>query len=73
MNNLKERIPLSGTFELTGRCNLSCKMCLVRVNGSRIRELGCRERTADEWIHMAEQTAEAGTLGLLLTGGEVTL
>ena len=73
MNNLKERIPLSGTFELTGRCNLSCKMCLVRVNGSRIRELGCRERTADEWIHMAEQAVEAGTLGLLLTGGEVTL
>ena len=48
-------------------------MCLVRVDNNRIRELECRERTADEWIHMAEQAAKAGTLGLLLTGGEVTL
>ena len=73
MSNKQRRIPLNGTFELTGRCNLSCKMCLVRVDNNRIRELECRERTADEWIHMAEQAAKAGTLGLLLTGGEVTL
>ena len=73
MSNKQKRIPLNGTFELTGRCNLSCKMCLVRVDNNRIRELECRERTADEWIHMAEQAAKAGTLGLLLTGGEVTL
>ena len=73
MSNKQRRIPLNGTFELTGRCNLSCKMCLVRVDNNRIRKLECGERTADEWIHMAEQAAKAGTLGLLLTGGEVTL
>ena len=73
MNKKSKRYPLNGTFELTGRCNLSCRMCLVRVNQNRIRELGFRERTTEEWIHMAEPAAEAGTLNLLLTGGEVLI
>lgn len=73
MSSMKKRMPLNGTFELTGRCNLSCKMCLVRVDQQRIQELGLREKTAEEWIGMAEQAAKAGTLGLLLTGGEVML
>ena len=73
MNKKSKRYPLNGTFELTGRCNLSCRMCLVRVDQNRIRELGFRERTTEEWIHMAEQAAEAGTLNLLLTGGEVLI
>lgn len=64
---------MNGTFELTGRCNLSCKMCLVRVDDKRICELGSRERTAKEWIDMARQVRDAGTLGLLLTGGEVMM
>jgi MoaA/NifB/PqqE/SkfB family radical SAM enzyme len=36
-------------------------------------ELGGRERTADEWIHMAGELLDAGTIGLLLTGGEPML
>lgn len=73
MSNAQKRIPLNGTFELTGRCNLSCHMCLVRVDHNRMHKLGLQERTADEWIHMAEQIANAGTLSLLLSGGEVML
>lgn len=73
MADLSNRIPLSGTFELTGRCNLGCKMCLVRVDNKRIHELGLHERTAEEWIDMAHQAFDAGTLQLLLTGGEVML
>lgn len=69
----KERYPINGTFELTGRCNLSCKMCLVRIGQQEICESGKRERTAEEWIHMAEQVRDAGTLALLLTGGEVMI
>lgn len=67
------RIPLNGTFELTGRCNMQCSMCYVRVDHQAIQSSGKRERTAAEWIRMAEQAADAGTLTLLLTGGEVTL
>ena len=76
MDVLKEmprRDPINGTFELTGRCNLKCNMCLVRVNQQRMDELNLKERTADEWIHMAEQAKNAGTVGLLLTGGEIML
>lgn len=67
------RYPLNGTFELTGRCNLQCKMCLMRVDSRRMQELNLRERTAEEWIDMAKQILEAGTLELLLTGGEVMI
>lgn len=73
MNRRKKRIPVSGTFELTGRCNLSCRMCLVRVNHEKMRQLGRREKTSEEWIHMARQARDAGTLGLLLTGGEAMI
>lgn len=68
-----ERIPLNGTFELTARCNLRCKMCLIRIDEKRMVELGGRERTAQEWIDIAQEALEAGTIGLLLTGGEPML
>ena len=70
---MDSRYPVNGTFELTGRCNLNCKMCYVHVDSKRIQELGYRERTAAEWIDMAHQAFDAGTLKLLLTGGEPML
>lgn len=63
-----KRIPLKGTFELTAGCNLRCKMCMIRIDNAD--ELYSNERTAKEWINMAEQVRQAGTLELLLTGGE---
>lgn len=72
INELK-RIPLNGTFELTARCNLKCKMCFIRIDNERMKELGGRERTAKEWIDMAKQAADAGTINLLITGGEPLL
>lgn len=68
-----KRIPVNGTFELTARCNLSCKMCLIRLNDEAVKASGRRELTADEWIDMAKQVADAGTLRLLITGGEPML
>lgn len=76
MENIKEilrREPINGTFELTGRCNLKCNMCLIRVNQQRMDELNLKEPSADEWINMAQQVRNAGTIGLLLTGGEIML
>lgn len=72
MDNL-DRFPLNGTFELTARCNLQCKMCLIRIDHKRMAELGGSERTGDEWIQMAQEIRDAGTIGLLLTGGEPML
>ncbi|MGN1032143.1 MAG: radical SAM protein, partial [Intestinibacter sp.] len=73
LENMPERIPKSGTFELTPRCNLRCKICLFRQKDSKNNWMKKNEKTAKEWIDMAKQVAEAGTLELLLTGGEVML
>lgn len=70
MNLHPVRTPINGTFELTVRCNLHCRMCLFRHDDSENSTLIKQERTADEWIDMAHQVAEAGTVGLLITGGE---
>lgn len=65
----KQGIPLSGTFELTARCNLDCRMCYIhkRANDAAAR---AGERTAAEWLALAEECRDAGMLLLLLTGGE---
>lgn len=39
-------IPISGTFELTPRCNFDCKMCYVHLKEEQISKHG-RELTAD--------------------------
>ena len=63
-------IPLSGTFELTPVCNMSCNMCYVRKTPEELAQTGKRLRTVDEWMALADQMYQQGTLFLLLTGGE---
>lgn len=65
----RNRIPLSGTFELTPRCNLNCRMCYIRMSEKEMKDRG-REYSAQEWIAMGKTCADAGLLFLLLTGGE---
>lgn len=65
-------VPVSGTFELTPRCNLGCRMCYIRLTPEQMAPIG-RERTAAEWLALAEEAKEEGMLFLLLTGGEPTL
>ena len=64
-----EAIPISGTFELTPRCNFNCRMCYVHLPESEIGRHG-RELTAKEWIRIAIEAKEAGTTWLCITGGE---
>lgn len=66
------RIPVSGAFELTPRCNFSCKMCYVRMTPEEMASAG-QERTTEQWLDMGRQAVEAGMLFLLLTGGEPLL
>lgn len=70
LDKMPTRIPLDATFELTVRCNLKCKMCLFRHDDSENKEIIKNEKTAKEWIDMARQVADAGSLSLLITGGE---
>ena len=65
-------LPVMGTFELTPRCNLQCKMCYIRLTEKEMRPLG-RELTATQWLSLAREAVDAGMVFLLLTGGEPLL
>ena len=65
-------IPISGTFELTPRCNLSCEMCYIRMSAEEQAFCGA-ELTADEWLSLGREAVSAGMVYLLLTGGEPLL
>ena len=70
LTEMPVRIPSSATFELTLRCNLKCKMCLFRHEDCENSALKAAELSTEQWIDMARQTAELGTIDLLITGGE---
>jgi len=64
------RLPLEGSLELTFRCNLGCVHCYVnRPADSAAARAG--ELPTARLLTLLDELAEAGCLGLLLTGGEV--
>ena len=66
------RQPVNGTFELTERCNLACRMCYVcQSSGDAARRT--KELSAAAWLELARQAVDNGMVFLLLTGGEVFL
>ncbi len=62
------KTPVSGSFELTGRCNFDCKMCYVHVmdNEQALKE----ELSTQQWKDIFDQAYDAGLMYALLTGGE---
>ncbi len=64
--------PLSGTFELTPRCTLDCKMCYIH-NKANDRAVIEKEKPTEWWLDLAKKAQEKGMLLLLLTGGECML
>lgn len=65
-----KRIPLNVGMELSPVCNFSCKMCYVRKTEAQIRAEGKALIPWDKWLELARELKEAGTLYILLTGGE---
>lgn len=61
---IRNKVPITGNFELTQNCNFSCPMCYVHE--SRKKE----ELVTEIWLSLANQAKKSGTLFLLLTGGE---
>lgn len=68
----QKHIPVTGALELLPLCNMNCDMCYVRLSRSEMERQG-RLRTVEEWVRLAEQMQKAGTVFLLLTGGEPLL
>ena len=66
------QIPVSGTLELTGRCNLSCKMCYIHKKENDPIALQ-KELPTEFWLDFIAQARAAGTLTMLITGGEPLL
>ncbi len=64
-------VPVSGTFELTSRCNFNCRMCYVHNQDSAL----CKswEKSAEWWIELGKKAASEGMVFLLITGGEPLL
>lgn len=60
--------PIYGGFELTPYCNFSCKMCYVQETKPGLPLLN-----GEQWLEFGRQAAAAGTLCIVLTGGEPLL
>jgi radical SAM protein with 4Fe4S-binding SPASM domain len=67
----RQRIPVSGSMELTFRCNLRCAHCYV-AHG-HCGTSGQAELSDKETCDILDQLADEGCLWLLLTGGEPLL
>lgn len=65
----RQRLPLSGAFELLPVCNLQCKMCYVRKSMAQVNQEGGL-LPAEFWLDCARQARDLGLLYPLLTGGE---
>jgi len=60
----EKNVPLSILIELTNACNLNCYYCYQR-HSRKTDEL-----TTEQWVRIFGQLADAGTLYLVLSGGE---
>jgi MoaA/NifB/PqqE/SkfB family radical SAM enzyme len=66
---VEKRIPISGSFELTFRCNMRCAHCYCNLPVND-QDAVARELKTEEVFYIFDQIAEAGCLWLLITGGD---
>ena len=66
---LSKGLPTQAVFEITPLCNLSCKMCFVRLDKEKMDSIG-KLMTAAQWKSITEQTVDLGAFAILVTGGE---
>lgn len=64
------RVPLSGSLDLTHRCNLSCLHCYT---GEHSADIHATEMDTKTILSLLDEICDAGCLYLLLTGGDPLL
>jgi radical SAM protein with 4Fe4S-binding SPASM domain len=65
-----QRVPISGSIEVTRRCNLACAHCYTNLPLSD-EQARCAELTYEEHCRLLDEMAEEDCLWLLYTGGEI--
>jgi radical SAM protein with 4Fe4S-binding SPASM domain len=71
-DSLGRSIPLSGSIEITARCNLNCVHCYL-VRPVKAEKNSSPELTEKELFRIIDEIVEEGCLWLLITGGEPLL
>jgi MoaA/NifB/PqqE/SkfB family radical SAM enzyme len=66
-----QRIPLSGSINLTNRCNVRCVHCYIRPPAGH--DEAPQELPTQRWLEILDEITEAGCLFFLITGGEPLL
>lgn len=67
---IHKRIPISGSFELTYRCPLTCSHCYNNLPMGD-RDAQASELTTEQAKRILTEAAELGCLYMLFTGGEI--
>ena len=65
----ERRVPLSGSLELTSRCNLKCVHCYLGSQEEQWKKRS-QELSTERVIALVDEIADAGCLYLLITGGD---
>jgi radical SAM protein with 4Fe4S-binding SPASM domain len=72
MKTSQRRVPVSGSIDLTHRCNLRCVHCYLGAHDVRLKRRD-RELAGERILSILDEIRDAGCLFLLLTGGEPLL
>ena len=67
-----KRIPISGSIDVTQRCNNQCLHCYNNLSAGD-QKASEVELTFDEYRRIIDEIVDAGCLWLLFTGGEIFL
>ncbi len=66
---VSQRIPLSGSIDLTWKCNLNCAHCYIK-RSANTQQNARRELNTSQWINIIDEVTDAGCISFLITGGE---
>ena len=69
---VRNRVPLTGSIDLTYRCNFQCVHCYIG-DRSRHHFVSQDELDTGQWLRIIDEIVEAGCLYLLISGGDPLL